>query len=62
MDTLKLNLIAAGDLLEAPRPGFEDDGYQPPFVAGTFPLGNAAAAYQSVADGQPGRIVLRPQG
>jgi len=29
--------------------------FSAPFVAGTFPLGNAAAAYQSLADGQAGR-------
>jgi NADPH2:quinone reductase len=62
VDTLKLDLTAAGAILEGLRPGFEDGDYRPPFIARTFPLVNAAAAYQSVADGQAGRIVLRPQG
>jgi NADPH:quinone reductase-like Zn-dependent oxidoreductase len=62
VDTLKLDLAAAGDILEALRPGFEDGDYSPPAIARTFPLAQAAAAYQAVADGQAGRVVLRPQG
>jgi NADPH2:quinone reductase len=30
VDSLKLDLVAAGDILEMLRPGFEDGGYQPP--------------------------------
>ena len=62
IDSLRLDLIAACDSLEALRPGFEDGAYQPPPIARTFPLQDAVAAYQAVADGQAGRIVLRPQG
>jgi NADPH2:quinone reductase len=62
VDTLKLNLIAAGDILETLRPGFERGDYRPPSIARTFPLADVAAAYQAVADGQAGRVVLRPQG
>jgi NADPH:quinone reductase-like Zn-dependent oxidoreductase len=68
VDTLKLDLIAAGDILEALRPGFEAGDYRPPHIAGIFPLTDVAAAYRAVAnghvgaDGQAGRIVLRPQG
>jgi NADPH:quinone reductase len=60
VDTLKLDLTAAGDILEALRPGFENGDYAPPPIAKTFPLADVAAAYQAVADGQPGRVVLRP--
>jgi len=60
VDTLKLDLTAAGDILEALRPGFENGDFQPPPIAKTFPLSDVAAAYQAVADGQPGRVVLRP--
>jgi NADPH2:quinone reductase len=49
-------------ILEGLRPGFEDGDYRPSFIAGGFPLVDAAAAYQSVADGQAGRIVLQSQG
>jgi len=62
VDSLKLDLIAAGDILEALRPGFEDGGYQPARIARTFKLAEVVAAYQAVADGQAGRVVLRPQG
>ncbi|WP_213770024.1 zinc-binding alcohol dehydrogenase family protein [Bradyrhizobium sp. dw_78] len=62
VDTLKLDLIAAGDILEELRPGFEDGDYQPASIARTFPLTEVAVAYQAVADGQAGRVVLRPQG
>jgi NADPH:quinone reductase len=62
IDTLKLDLIAAGDSLEVLRPGFEDGAYQPAPVARTFPLEDVVVAYQAVADGQAGRVVLRPQG
>jgi NADPH:quinone reductase-like Zn-dependent oxidoreductase len=62
IDTLKLDLIAAGDMLEALRPGFEEGDYRPAPVARTFPLTDVVAAYQAVAHGQVGRVVLRPQG
>jgi NADPH:quinone reductase-like Zn-dependent oxidoreductase len=62
VDTLKLDLIAAGDILEELRPGFEDGDYQPASIAKTFPLADVSIAYQAVANGQAGRVVLRPQG
>ena len=62
VDTLKLDLIAAGDILESLRPGFEGGDYRPPSIAGIFSLEDVAAAYQAVADGQAGRVVLRPRG
>jgi hypothetical protein len=36
VDTLKLDLIAAGDILEALRPGLEDADYCPSSIAATF--------------------------
>jgi NADPH:quinone reductase-like Zn-dependent oxidoreductase len=62
VDTLKLDLIAAGDILETLRPGFEAGDYRPPTIARLLPLAEVATAYQAVADGQPGRVVLQPQG
>jgi NADPH:quinone reductase len=62
VDTLQLDLIAAGDMLEELRAGFEDGDYQPASIARTFPISNVSAAYQAMADGQVGRVVLRPQG
>jgi NADPH:quinone reductase-like Zn-dependent oxidoreductase len=61
VDSLKLDLVAAGDILEGLRPGFEDGSYQKPSIAETYKLSEAAAAYQAVADGCAGRVVLRPQ-
>jgi NADPH:quinone reductase-like Zn-dependent oxidoreductase len=61
IDTLKLDLVAAGDMLEALRPGFEEGDYEAAPIARTFPLAEVAIAYQAVADGQAGRVVLRPQ-
>jgi NADPH2:quinone reductase len=61
VDTMKLDLTASGEILEALRPGFESGEYEPPVIARAFPLANVAAAYQAVADGQPGRVVPRPQ-
>jgi NADPH:quinone reductase-like Zn-dependent oxidoreductase len=62
VDSLKLDLVAAGDILEGLRPGFEDGSYQKPPIAETYKLSEAAAAYQAVADGRAGRVVLRPLG
>jgi NADPH:quinone reductase len=61
VDTLKLDLIAAGDILEGLRPGFENGEYRPAPIAETFPLANGVEAYRAVAHGQAGRVVLRPQ-
>ena len=61
VDSLQLGLAAAGRVLEALRPGFESGAYQPAHIAATFSLSEAAAAYNAVANGQAGRIVLRPQ-
>jgi NADPH2:quinone reductase len=60
IDTLELDLTAAAELLEKLRPGFETGKYQPASITGRFPLRDAAAAYQAVAAGEPGRVVLRP--
>jgi NADPH:quinone reductase-like Zn-dependent oxidoreductase len=62
VETLKLDLIAAGDILETPRPGFEGSDYCPPSIAGIFPPAGVAGAYQAVANGQAGRVVPRPRG
>jgi NADPH2:quinone reductase len=62
IDTLKLNLTASAEVLEALRPGFEAGDYRPAPIARRFPLGEAVAAYQAVAAGEPGRVVLCPHG
>jgi NADPH2:quinone reductase len=60
IDTLKWDLTASADVLEALRPGFEAGDYRPAMIARRFALGDAVTAYQAVADGQQGRVVLRP--
>ncbi|WP_428487002.1 quinone oxidoreductase family protein [Rhodopila sp.] len=60
VDTLKLDLVASAEVLEALRPGFESGDYQPARITRRFPLRDAVAAYQAVADGADGRVVLRP--
>ena len=61
VDSLRLDLTAAGEILDALRPGFEEGDYHPAPIAKTFPLAAAAAAYRAVAAGQAGRVVLRPR-
>ena len=61
VDTLKRDLVAAAQMLEALRPGFEDGSYKAPAIAQTFALEDAQAAYQAVAAGTKGRVVLTPQ-
>jgi NADPH:quinone reductase len=62
IDTLKLDLTASAGILEALRPGFEAGDYRPAPIARWFPLRDTIAAYQAVAAGEQGRVVLRPFG
>jgi threonine dehydrogenase-like Zn-dependent dehydrogenase len=62
IDTLKLDLTASAAVLEALRPGFEAGDYHPAPIVRRFGLSEAVAAYQAVADGEQGRVVLRPNG
>jgi NADPH:quinone reductase len=61
VDSLKRDLVASGTLLEAMRAGFEDGSYQPPVIAQSFSLDDAAAAYRAVAAGTKGRVVIVPR-
>ena len=60
IDTLKLDLTASAAVLDALGPGFDTGDFHPAPIARTFPLTQAVAAYQAVADGESGRVVLRP--
>lgn len=62
IDTLKLDLIASAAVLDALAPGFEAGDYHPAPIVRRFGLDQAVAAYQAVAAGEPGRIVLRQRG
>jgi NADPH:quinone reductase-like Zn-dependent oxidoreductase len=62
IDTLKWDLTASADVLEALRPGFEAGDYHPAPITRRFALDDAVAAYQAVEAGEAGRVVLRPNG
>jgi NADPH2:quinone reductase len=62
IDTLKLDLTASGTVLETLRPGFEAGDYRPAPIARRFALNDVVAAYQAVAGGEQGRVVLLPRG
>lgn len=61
VDTLKRDLIASASILEALSGGFEAGDYRAAPIAASFPVGEVVAAYQRVAEGAPGRVVLHPQ-
>ena len=61
VDTLKRDLTASGRILEELRPGFDSGVYQPPIVSKTMPLAHAQQAYELVAKGERGRVVLKPR-
>jgi NADPH:quinone reductase-like Zn-dependent oxidoreductase len=58
IDTLKLDLISSAEILGALNAGFEAGDYRPAQIARRFPLADAVAAYQSVAAGEQGRVIL----
>jgi len=61
IDTLRHDVIASANILDALTPGFAAGDYEAAPIAETFGLGGAQEAYRKVASGSPGRIVLRPQ-
>jgi NADPH2:quinone reductase len=62
IDTLKLDLTASANVMEELRPGFEAGDYQPAPITRRFPLRDVVSAYQAVAGGEQGRVVLQPWG
>jgi NADPH:quinone reductase len=61
VDTLKRDLTASAEVLDALTPGFIAGDYHAAPIAETCGLGEAQEAYRKVAAGAAGRIVLRPQ-
>jgi NADPH:quinone reductase len=61
LDTLKRDLTASAHILKELRPGFDSGVYQPPIVSKTLPLADAQQAYELVAKGERGRVVLKPR-
>jgi NADPH:quinone reductase len=61
VDTLKRDLTASAELLEALTPGFVAGDYRAAPITETCGLGEAKEAYRKVAAGSAGRVLLRPQ-
>jgi NADPH:quinone reductase len=61
VDTLKRDLTASAEVLEALTAGFIAGDYRAAPIAETHGLGEAQEAYRKVATGSAGRVVLRPQ-
>jgi NADPH:quinone reductase len=61
VDTLKRDLTASAEVLEALTAGFVAGDYRAAPIMKTFGLAEAQEAYRKVAAGSAGRIVLRPQ-
>ncbi|MFY9968267.1 MAG: zinc-binding dehydrogenase, partial [Roseiarcus sp.] len=61
VDTLKRDLTASAEALDALTPGFDAGDYRSAPIEETCGLSGAQEAYRQVAAGAAGRIVLRPQ-
>jgi NADPH:quinone reductase len=61
IDTLKRDLTASAEVLDALSPGFVAGDYHAAPIAEIYSLSEAREAYRKVAAGAGGRIVLRPQ-
>jgi NADPH:quinone reductase len=61
VDTLKRDLTASAQVLDALTRGFVAGDYRAAPVSETYELSGAREAYRKVAAGAAGRIVLRPQ-
>jgi NADPH2:quinone reductase len=61
VDTLKRDLTASGRILEKLLPGFDAGIYHPPVISKIMPFAEAQMAYELVAKGEPGRVVLKPR-
>jgi NADPH2:quinone reductase len=61
VDTLKRDLTASAEVLEALTPGFVAGDYRAAPITETCGLGEAQEAYRKVAAGSTGRVVLQPQ-
>jgi NADPH:quinone reductase-like Zn-dependent oxidoreductase len=59
-DSTKLGVVDSARRLQEMAPYFESGEFRPLPVAKTYPLDDAAAAYQAVADHTVGRVVIRP--
>jgi NADPH:quinone reductase-like Zn-dependent oxidoreductase len=61
VDTLARDMTASAAILDGLAPGFEDGSFLPPIIDRTVGLDDAVEAYEAVAAGARGRVVLTPQ-
>jgi NADPH:quinone reductase len=59
-DSRKLGLVESAGILSRLAPLFENGSLEPPLVRSVLPLDRGVEAYQTVASGAEGRIVLKP--
>jgi NADPH2:quinone reductase len=59
-DSTKLGVVDSARRFQEMAPYFESGEFRPLPIAKTYPLDDAAAAYQAVADHTVGRVVIRP--
>ena len=59
LDTLKRDLVASARILEKLSDGFSSRAYRPHHVGQLFPLEDVRQAYEEVAKGISGRVVLK---
>jgi len=59
-DSRKLDAVASAAILANLVAGFESGAYIPPLIAEQFPLQEGRLAYEAVARGTAGRVVLLP--
>ena len=59
LDTLKRDLVASARILEKLADGFASGAYRPPKVSQVLPLEDVRQAYEEVAKGVSGRVVLK---
>jgi NADPH2:quinone reductase len=57
-DSRKLDTLGSSKILADLAAGFESGQYRAPLIAETYPLSQSVAAYQSVAKGTRGRVVI----
>jgi NADPH2:quinone reductase len=59
-DSRKLDVTASAKFMADLVPGFESGEYLPPLIAARYSLDRAVIAYEAVAKGTTGRVVLHP--
>ncbi|WP_321895746.1 quinone oxidoreductase family protein [Paraburkholderia heleia] len=57
-DSAKLGVAESAPLMRAVAEAFDAGQFEPPVVAAHFPLARAREAYEAVAAGTPGRVVI----